>query len=118
MRLGVGSSKTGLRASGDRWLVGLAGLARDCWDWPSRAEVRPGVSGGQTTSASDRAVAAGLGVASAALRSARLRARRERRRGSGPEARAPSPEGTALVTPVFPATPLARVAPAGEAGLG
>ena len=81
----------------------------------ARPPRRPGVIGGQTTSASDTGAAAGLEGASEALRSTRLRARRERRWGSEPEARAPSVEGTALVAPV---TPLARVAPAGEAGLG
>lgn len=80
--------------------------------------VRPVVVFAVVAAAGGPAVSAVSVAAAEASRDARLCARRERRRGSGPEARAPSPEGTALVSPVFPATPLARVAPTGEAGLG
>lgn len=103
----AGAAGTTVRA-GSGMVMERAGAA-------ARPPGRPGVIGGQTTSASDTGVAAGLEGASEVLRSTRLRARRERRRGSEPEALAPSAAGTALVVPV---TPLARVAPAGEAGLG
>lgn len=95
----------------------------------ARPPRRPGVSGGHTTSASDSAVvavvAAGLGLAAGlavgldtaaeASCSTRLRARRERRRGSEPEALAPPVVGTALVDPVVPVVP---EVPVEEAGLG
>ena len=95
-----------------------SGMVMERAEAAARPPRRPGVIGGQTTSASDTAVAAGLEGASEALRSTRLRARRERRRGSEPEVWALPAAGTALVTPVFPVTPLARADPVREAGLG